>query len=106
MNDNHAIKFGLLYARNRKKQNSRTNYVGIRNPFTNNAGYTSGSNSTGDPFADALMGNFSSLAQNSAYTLGPFRFNDLESYLQDTWQVTHKLSLVLGIRYIHTTPPL
>ncbi|MGA8870187.1 MAG: TonB-dependent receptor [Candidatus Acidiferrales bacterium] len=103
VNGNHAIKFGLLYARNRKNQNARTNYDGILN-FSNNAGYTTGSNSTGDPFADALMGNFNTLGQNSAYTLGLFRFNDVESYLQDTWQVTHKLSLVLGFRYIRTTP--
>jgi Carboxypeptidase regulatory-like domain len=101
--NNHAIKFGVLYARNRKNQNSRTNYDGILN-FNANAGATTGSNSTGDPFADALMGNFNTLGQNSAVTLGLFRFNDDEAYLQDTWQVTHKLSLTLGVRYVHTTP--
>ena len=36
--------------------------------------------------------------------MGQFRFNDLEAYLQDTWKVTHKISLVLGVRYIYTTP--
>jgi outer membrane receptor protein involved in Fe transport len=101
--NNHAIKFGGSFARNRKTQNSRTNYDGIIT-FANNAGAPSGSNSTGDPFADALLGNFSSLAQNSAYTLGQFRFNDIEAYVQDTWKVTRKLSLVLGLRYIRTTP--
>jgi hypothetical protein len=99
----HSIKFGGFYARNRKTQNSRTNYDGIIT-FANTAGATTGSNSTGDPFADALLGNFGSLAQNSAYTVGQFRFNDLEFYLQDTWKVTRKLSLVLGLRYIRTTP--
>ena len=101
--NNHSIKFGGFYARNRKTQNSRTNYDGIIN-FADTAGATTGSNSTGDPFADALLGNFGSLAQNSAYTVGQFRFNDLEFYLQDTWKVTPKLSLVLGLRYIRTTP--
>src|SRR5580658_4463614 len=101
--NNHSIKFGAEFARNRKTQNSRTNYDGIIN-FSVNAGATTGSNSTGDPFADALLGNFNSLGQNSAVTLGLFRFNDDEAYLQDTWQVTHKLSLTLGVRYVHTTP--
>ena len=101
--NNHSIKFGGFYARNRKTQNSRTNYDGIIT-FADTAGATTGSNSTGDPFADALLGNFGSLAQNSAYTVGQFRFNDLEFYLQDTWKVTPKLSLVLGLRYIRTTP--
>src|SRR3984957_9069740 len=101
--NNHAIKFGGSFARNRKTQNSRTNYDGVVT-FADTAGATSGSNSTGDPFADALLGNFSSLAQNSALTVGQFRFNDLEFYLQDTWKVTPKLSLVLGLRYLRTTP--
>jgi len=99
----HSIKFGAEFARNRKTQNSRTNYDGTIN-FSASAGATTGSNSTGDPFADALLGNFNSLGQNSAVTVGQFRFNDFESYFQDTWKVTRKLSLVLGVRYIYTTP--
>jgi hypothetical protein len=99
----HSIKFGAEFARNRKTQNSRTNYDGTIN-FSANAGATTGSNTTGDPFADALLGNFNALGQSSAVTVGQFRFNDFESYIQDTWKVTRKLSLVLGVRYIYTTP--
>jgi hypothetical protein len=101
--NNHTIKFGAEFARNRKTQNSRTNFDGTIN-FSTNAGATTGSNSTGDPFADALLGNFNSLGQSSAVTIGQFRFNDVESYLQDTWKVTRKLSLVLGVRYTYSTP--
>jgi hypothetical protein len=101
--NNHSIKFGAEFARNRKTQNSRTNYDGTIN-FSANAGATTGSNSTGDPFADALLGNFNTLGQSSAVTTGQFRFNDVESYLQDTWKVTRKLSLVLGVRYVFSTP--
>jgi len=100
---NNTIKFGGLFARNRKTQNSRTNYNGAIT-FANTAGKSSGSNSTGDPFADALLGNFSSLAQNSTFAVGQFRFNDIEAYVQDTWKVTPKLSLVLGLRFTRTTP--
>jgi hypothetical protein len=100
---NHTIKFGGEFARNRKTQNSRTNYDGIIN-FSATAGATTGSNSTGDPFADALLGNFNSLGQSSAVTVGAFRFNVVESYLQDTWKATRKLSLVLGLRYSYSTP--
>ena len=100
---NHSIKFGGEFARNRKTQNSRTNYDGTIN-FSANAGATTGSNSTGDPFADALLGNFNTLGQSSAVTVGQFRFNDVEAYLQDTWKVTRKLSLVLGVRHSYETP--
>jgi hypothetical protein len=99
----HSLKFGALFARNRKTQNSRTNYDGNIN-FSATAGATTGSNSTGDPFADALLGNFNTLSQNSAVTTGQFRFNDVEAYVQDTWKASRRLSLVLGVRYVHTTP--
>jgi len=110
----HAFKFGAEFVRDRKTQNSRTTYDGNVN-FSSTAGAgsvpcvlgkpaTCGSNSTGDAFADALLGNFNTLGQNSAVTTGQFRFNDFEAYGQDTWRVTRKLSLVLGVRYIHTTP--
>lgn len=98
----HTIAFGGEFARNRKTQNSRTNYDGTVN-FSSTAG-ANGTNSTGDPFADALLGNFNSLSQVSAVTTGSFRFNDVEAYFQDTWKVTRKLSLVLGFRYIYVTP--
>src|SRR5258708_2941997 len=99
----HAFKFGAEFVRDRKTQNSRTTYDGTVN-FSPTAGATNGSNSTGDAFADALLGNFNTLAQNSAVTTGQLRFNDFEAYGQDTWRVSRKLSLVLGVRYIHTTP--
>ena len=101
--NNHAIKFGGFFARNYKTQNSRTAYDGAVT-FANTAGTTNGANSTGDPFADALLGNFNNLTQTSAYDVGYFRFNDIEAYVQDTWKATRKLSLVLGVRYIRTTP--
>ncbi|HET9409896.1 MAG TPA: TonB-dependent receptor [Candidatus Sulfotelmatobacter sp.] len=100
---NHTIKFGGYFARNRKTQNSRTNYDGVIN-FSNTAGKTSGSNSTGDSFADALLGNFNTMSQNSNVTTGQFRFNDVEGYVQDSWKMTPRLSITLGLRYIHTTP--
>jgi outer membrane receptor protein involved in Fe transport len=99
----HSIKFGAEFVRDRKTQNSRTNYDGNIN-FSAAAGATTGANSTGDPFADALLGNFNTLTQSSAVTVGQFRFNNAEAYLQDTWKVTRKLSLVLGVRYTYTTP--
>jgi hypothetical protein len=101
--NNHTIKFGGEFARNRKTQNSRTNFDGTIN-FSANAGATTGSNSTGDPFADALLGDFNTLGQSSAVTIGQFRFNVVDAYLQDTWKVTRKLSLVLGVRYSYSTP--
>lgn len=96
----HSLKFGGMYARNRKDQNSR--------PDSYNGAITfavSGNPlSTGDPFADALMGNFASFRQQSADPVGHFRFNDTEAYANDSWKVNRKLNLELGVRYLHTGP--
>jgi Carboxypeptidase regulatory-like domain/TonB-dependent Receptor Plug Domain len=95
----HTIRFGFLYARNRKDQNSRTNSTqGLLN-------FSSASpNTTGDQFADALLGNYNSLSQFSADPVGHFRFNDYEGYVDDTWKVTRKLSIELGVRVAYTVP--
>lgn len=96
----HTLKFGAMYARNRKDQNSRPNSPNGAINFSANGN----PNSTGDPFADALMGNFQTLSQQSADPIGHFRFNDIEGYVSDNWKMTHKLSLEFGVRYVHIGP--
>jgi len=96
----HTFKFGAMFARNRKDQDSRpSNGLGQIN--FQESGNTNGS---GVPFADALMGNFQSFTQNSANPIGFFRFNNLSGFVVDNWKVNSKLSFELGVRYEHTTP--
>jgi hypothetical protein len=96
----HTFKFGAMYARNRKDQNSRPNSPNGAINFSTNGN----PNSTGDPFADALMGNFQTFSQQSADPIGFFRFNDIEGYASDSWKITHKLNLEYGVRYVHIGP--
>jgi hypothetical protein len=96
----HTLKFGALFARNRKNQNSRpTSYNGSLG-FSPNGN----PNSTGDGFADALMGNFQTFSQVSGDPIGYYRFNVYEGYVEDSWKVTPRFSLELGIRYELTNP--
>ena len=96
---NHTIKFGVLYARNRKDQNSRTDATQGQLNFS-----SANPNTTTDQFADSLLGNYNSLSQFSADPIGHFRFNDWGSYIQDSWRVTRKVSLELGVRVDYTLP--
>jgi hypothetical protein len=96
---NHTIKFGVLYARNRKDQNSRTDATQGQLNFS-----STNPNTTGDQFADSLLGNYNSLSQFSADPIGHFRFNDWGSYIQDSWRVTRRLSLEFGLRVDYTVP--
>jgi hypothetical protein len=95
----HTIKTGVFFARNRKDQNSRPVSPQGRIVFS-----TSNANTTGDPFADALLGNFQSYQEFSTDPIGHFRFNEFDAYVNDSWRVTNKLSLEVGLRLEHTTP--
>lgn len=99
----HTFKTGVLVVRNRKDQNAR--------PGLNGASYNgtlafnlSNANTTGDPFADALLGNFQQYTETSSDPIGHFRFTDYEAYMADTWRAAHHLSLEFGVRYQHPGP--
>lgn len=108
----HTLKWGISFLRNRKDQNGRpTSYNGAPNfsgagcnqvEGTTNA--CTNANSTGDAFADALLGNYNTYSQYSADPVGHFRFNDWGTYLEDNWRVTRKVTLDLGIRADYTVP--
>lgn len=96
---NHTIKFGVSYARNRKDQNSRTDATQGQLNFS-----SANPSTTGDQFADSLLGNYNTLTQYSGDPIGHYRFNDYSAYLQDGWKVTRRLSLDLGLHFDYTVP--
>jgi Carboxypeptidase regulatory-like domain/TonB-dependent Receptor Plug Domain len=95
----HSIKTGVLVVRNRKDQNGRSNYTGTL------AFSTSGNTrTTGNAFADALLGNFRTYNEADNDPIGFFRFNQVESYVTDSWKVRRNFSLELGARYYYFLP--
>jgi Carboxypeptidase regulatory-like domain len=112
---NHTFRFGALYARNRKDQNSRDNSpqgnitfndVPVTTTGTSGFGGTGqpNPNGTGIQFADELLGNYSAYGQFSADPVAHFRFNDYGVYGADNWKVTRRLSFDLGLRWDYTQP--
>lgn len=97
---NHQIAFGGEYVRG--TDNNINNFQ--QNPiytFTASS-YTPNPNtvatSTGNSFADYLLGRFSGYKQGA----GEFkntRINSVAGFAEDTWKVNSKLGLVLGGRY-------
>ncbi len=90
---NHTLKAGVLAMRSRKNQD---NTPAINGTFNFATGH---SRSSGNPMADALLGNFSTYVEADRNREGWFRFTQAEFYLQDSWKVTQRLTLDLGARY-------
>jgi hypothetical protein len=90
----HFIKAGMYVQRNRKNQSAFVQSGGDYN-FGD-----SGSNplDTGFGFANSAVGVYSSFTQASDYLMGMYRYTNLEMYLQDTWKVTPKVTLDVGLR--------
>ena len=94
----HSMKTGFVVIRNRKDQNGRSNYTG-QLAFNTNA-----TRSTGNSFADALLGNFRSYSEANDDPVGFFRFNQFEAYATDSWKVRRNLSIEFGARFYHFSP--
>lgn len=96
----HTMKFGFVAIRNRKDQNARSRYTGAIT-FSNSS---NNPNTTGNALADALMGNFGSYSESSDDPIGFFRYTQYHAFVDDSWKVTRKLSLELGLRYERHNP--
>jgi hypothetical protein len=103
---NHTFKFGVFYQRNRKDQISWGNSNGQFSFNNCPTAYsdTVCSSNTGSPYASALLGDFQSFDQSSSRPTGYFRYNQVEFYAQDTWQITPRLTLDYGVRFVYIPP--
>jgi hypothetical protein len=95
----HNLKVGGLVVRNRKDQNGRSLYAGQVD--FNASGNTQ---TTGNAFADALLGNFRTYTEAQYDPMGFFRYWQAEGFLSDDWRVSRNLSIEAGVRYTWHMP--
>ena len=96
----HAIKTGFYFQR---ASNRRTSFT----PVQANVNFANdGANplNTGHPFANALLGIFSTYEQASVKLNNDFVYNNIEGYVQDTWKATSRLTLDYGLRLSYYQP--
>jgi len=106
----HSFKFGAFYQRSRKDQiawgnsNGQYSFSSSATSPLNSGGSLSAGSAEGSPYASALLGDMSSFDQSSSRPTGHFRYNQLEFYAQDTWQVSPRLTLNYGMRFVWIPP--
>jgi hypothetical protein len=88
----HNLQFGGYFAAAQKNEMAYVNLQG-------DLGFDSTApNSTGNAFADLLMGNIASYSQDSAQPKYYIRYKLFEPYIQDDFHVRKNLTLNLGLR--------
>jgi len=105
---NHVIKAGLFLGWDGK--NEDTSAASTERPTFQSFDYAvdtaHGGIATGNPLANVLVPNNPFfLAEVSTNLRAQLRWRDHEFYVGDTWKVTPKLTLNLGVRYSLLPPP-
>lgn len=88
----HTIQAGTMFIWGIKRQSNFANSEGV---------YSFSGVHSGDPVGDYLLGLDSSFTQNNTRLRGYFRYHESESYIQDDWRATKRLTLNLGVRAVY-----
>lgn len=105
---NHTFKFGGRWERAGQNDFDQINVTGVPGGTNNQNGrfvYTDGRpGGTGIAVGNAALGLFSSYAEIGPRAYTPYRGEMYEWFAQDSWKVTPKLRLELGVRWSFVQP--
>ncbi len=91
----HTMKFGGYYefVINDQPTNSYANGLAVEANW--------GGNSSGNPYADLLLGRAAQYSSQNKDHLNNEAYNTTEFFAQDSWKVTKRLTIDYGVRFSH-----
>jgi hypothetical protein len=96
----HNMKAGIFIERVARPARRSSDFNGefsfnanTSNPFDTNFG-----------FANAILGSVNTYTEATAQPFAEGRFNQIEFFAQDNWRVHRRLTLDLGMRFVHIGP--
>jgi hypothetical protein len=95
----HTLKAGLFWERIRNAQPANNYTNGLSEVSHGNSPY-----SYGNEYADLLTGNLSNYQESNKNRINDINYTTWEFFGQDSWKVTPKLTVELGMRFTHFTP--
>lgn len=106
--NNHTIKAGFAFERAGQNDYDQINVSGVPGGTNNQNGRFEFSNTrTGGSsvgLGDVALGLFNNYAEIGTRSFTPYRGNMYEWFVQDSWKVTDKLKLELGVRHTIVQP--
>ncbi len=93
---NHTIRVGFTSMWMQKTENGDGGAANFNFSSANNGN---------DPFANFLLGQADSYSQQNHDTVPHLRYLNFETYVQDDWKITSRLTLNLGVRYSYFPSP-
>jgi len=96
----HTFKFGVFLNRDDKAQTGTWPQQGSINFGSS----SSMPNDTGNGIANMMLGNFNNFTQPSGAVFPYFRFLEMDAYVQDSWKVSRRLTVDLGLRVPYMVP--
>lgn len=91
----HTLKTGFVYSYEIKFEPTNTNVFG---------GFSFDARFTGNSLADFLIGRAASYNETNTVAFNDNRRSSWETYFNDSWKVSRKLTLDLGLRYSYFPP--
>jgi hypothetical protein len=94
----HTLKVGGFYEWIKNAQPANNNTNGLIQVSAGN------SFSYGNEYADLLTGNMANYGETNFNRINSINYTTWEFFAQDSWKLTRKLTLELGMRFSHFTP--